>query len=223
MGGSDSPDPVGSGEYVVQQGECLASIAYENGLLPDTLWNHPKNASLKAGRKDPNILMPGDRVYIPEVREREESCATDGTYIFQLSQPTEMLRVVLLDSDGNPRKSLQYTIKLKGSKPKSGRTGADGVVKVPILPNTREAELVVQSDLGEETYELYLGAIDPPTTLTGIQARLNNLGYFCGEVDGLMGPLTAGALQRFQKNQNLTANGKLDGNTRDALVKQHGF
>jgi N-acetylmuramoyl-L-alanine amidase len=219
----ESADPVGEGEYVVDQGECLSSIAYENGFLVETLWNHPGNASLRAGRKDPNILMPGDRVHIPDVRTREESCATDSAHTFLLRQITHVHRIVLLDSDGKPRESLRYKITIKGGSTKSGTTGSDGVVEVSILPNAREGELVVYSDLGEETYELHLGAMDPPTTVSGIQARLNNLGYSCGEVDGLMGPKTAGALKCFQKDQNLTASGKVDDGTRDALVRLHGF
>lgn len=223
MANPESSDPVGDGEYVVQQGDCLSSIAFENGLLPETIWNDPGNAALKAGRKDPNILFPGDQIHIPAVRLREENCGTDATHTFQLKQATKTLRVVLLDSDGNPRKSLRYQVKVKDGLAKTGTTGSDGIVQISILPNAREAELVVNSNLGEERYELHLGTIDPATTLSGMQARLNNIGYYCGEVDGLMGPKTAGALARFQKSHNLAVTGDVDDDTRDALVKQHGF
>jgi putative peptidoglycan binding protein len=223
MASLESSDPVGDGEYVVQQGDCLSTIAFENGLLPETIWNDPGNAALKSGRKDPNILFPGDQVHIPDVKIRDENCGTDATHTFQLKQATKMLRVVLLDSDGNPRKSLPYRVNVKGGRAKTGTTGSDGVVQVSILPNAREAELVVESDLGVERYELHLGTIDPATTLSGMQARLNNIGYYCGEVDGLLGPKTAGALARFQKVQNLAVSGEVDDDTRNALVKQHGF
>lgn len=43
--------------YVVQKGDCLSSIAFGFGFLPDTLLNHPANAGLKQKRKDPNILL----------------------------------------------------------------------------------------------------------------------------------------------------------------------
>lgn len=223
MAKSESPEPVGTGDYIVDQGECMASIAYENGFLMDTLWNHPGNSSLKAGRKDPNVLLPGDRVHIPEKRIREESCATDNNHQFLLRGEPEVLRIVLLDSDGNPRKSIPYSIKIKGGQTKTGKTDRNGLIEVPIMPNDREGELTIEGKGMVEHYELELGAIDPPSTVTGIQARLNNLGYFCGEVDVLMGPLMAGALKKFQKSQNLSATGTLDDNTRDVLVKQHGF
>lgn len=223
MDNPESPDPVGDGEYVVGQGECMSSIAYENGFLMDTLWNHPGNANLKAGRKDPNVLLPGDRVHIPDVRIREENCSTDNNYQFLLKSVTEVIRIVLLDSDGNPRKSLPYKIKIKNGKTKSGKTDSSGIVELPIYPNAREGELVVKGLDGEEHYELKLGAIDPPSTVTGIQGRLNHLGFFCGEVDGDVGPKTANAIRKFQECQNLAITGTMDDDTRDALVKKHGF
>lgn len=218
MGNPETPDPVGDGEYVVEQGECMASIAYENGFLLDSLWNHPGNANLKAGRKDHNVLLPGDRVHIPDKRIRTESCATDNNHQFVLKGVTELLRVVMLDSNGKPRKALPYTIMIKGGRTKSGTTGEDGVIEAAILANARDGELVVHGENGDEHYGLDLGAIDPPSTVTGAQARLNNLGFFCGEVDGEWGPLTEGAIRKFQESQALQSTGKLDDSTRDALA-----
>lgn len=223
MGTSESPDPVGDGEYVVAQGECMASIAYENGFLVDTLWNDPGNASLKASRKDRNILLPGDRVHIPDKRMRSENCSVDSDHKFELKGAKEVLRIALLDSDGKPRKSLLYTIKIRGGREKSGKTDGNGVIEAPIPPNAREGKLIVKGEWGEEHYDLEIGAIDPPSTVSGIQSRLNHLGFVCGEVDGIMGPKTAGAIEKFQKNQNLKETGEMDDDTRDALVRQHGF
>jgi Putative peptidoglycan binding domain len=223
MSNSDSPDPVGDGEYVVDQGECMASIAYENGFLLETLWNDPGNAKLKVERKDPNVLLPGDRVHIPEKRIREESCATDNNHQFVQKGVTEALRIVLLDSEGKPRASLPYILKIKGGRTKSGYTNKNGLIEAPILPNAREGELIINSGEAEEHYDLDLGAIDPPSAVTGVQARLNNLGFSCGDVDGELGPVTAGAIRKFQESQNLPVTGKIDDNTRDALVSAHGF
>ncbi|SRR6266851_3311587 len=223
MSTSDSPDPLGDGEYVVEQGECISSIAYENGFLPETLWNDPGNANLKAGRKDPNVLLPGDRVHIPEKRVREESCATDSKHAFELKGGREVLRIVLLDSDGNPRASLPYILKIKGGHTKSGQTNAKGLVEAPIPPNAREGELIINKGGAEEHYELDLGAIDPPSTVRGVQARLNHLGFSCGDVDGELGPRTAGAIRKFQESQNLSVTGEMNDDTRNALVSAHGF
>jgi hypothetical protein len=223
MGNPESADPVGDGEYVVQQGDCLSSIAFENGLLPETIWNDPGNASLKSGRKDQNILFPGDQVHIPDVRIRTESCATDNNHQFLLKSVTEVLRIVLLDSDGKPREGLSYSIRIKGGRTKTGKTDSDGVIEVPIYPNARNGELVVKGKETDEHYELELGALDPSSTVTGIQSRLNHLGFSCGEVDGDLGPKTMSAIKSFQESQNLSVTGNIDDETRNAIVKQHGF
>ena len=34
--------------HVVRQGEYLRKLAHRFGVDPDELWNHPKNAELKA-------------------------------------------------------------------------------------------------------------------------------------------------------------------------------
>lgn len=223
MSASDSPEPIGDGEYVVQQGECLASIAYDSGFLIETLWDDPGNASLKAGRKDPRMLLPGDRVHIPERRLRQETRATDSLHKFVRKGVPEMLRMVLLDEDGKPRSSVPYIILIDDVIVKSGKTDGKGVVEIPIAPNARRGELILNPTQDEERYQLGLGSLDPPSTITGAQARLNNLGFYCGDVDGKIGPLTAGAIREFQQRNNLKVTGELDSNTMATLEKTHGF
>ncbi|HUA57267.1 MAG TPA: hypothetical protein VML19_00835, partial [Verrucomicrobiae bacterium] len=70
--------------YEVQDGDCIGSIAFSRGFDWDTLWNHPENAALKAKRRDPNILLAGDIVYIPDLSLRQQPCATDERHTFQL-------------------------------------------------------------------------------------------------------------------------------------------
>ena len=52
-----------------------------------------------------------------------------------------------------------------------------------------------------------------------MQERLNTLGYDSGEADGLLGPVTRRALQRFQLDRGLVADGYPDERTRAALVE----
>jgi Putative peptidoglycan binding domain len=58
-------------EHIVKDGDCIDSIAAEHGFFPDTIWNHPDNSDLKQLRKDPNILLAGDKVMIPELQIKE--------------------------------------------------------------------------------------------------------------------------------------------------------
>jgi peptidoglycan hydrolase-like protein with peptidoglycan-binding domain len=49
------------------------------------------------------------------------------------------------------------------------------------------------------------------------QQALNDKGYDAGPVDGILGPKTKAALQKFQKDQGMQATGRLDSNTIAAL------
>jgi hypothetical protein len=90
--------------HVVHPGECISSLAQDNGLLWQTIWDHPNNAALKELRHDPNILMPGDTVFIPDLRVREEEHVTDQRHIFtrQNALATLRLRFVLPRLTGDP-------------------------------------------------------------------------------------------------------------------------
>jgi peptidoglycan hydrolase-like protein with peptidoglycan-binding domain len=57
-----------------------------------------------------------------------------------------------------------------------------------------------------------------PVTLGDIQQLLADFGYDPGSLDGVMGPQTREAIRRFQQDQGLRADGRLDGATFDALV-----
>jgi peptidoglycan hydrolase-like protein with peptidoglycan-binding domain len=60
----------------------------------------------------------------------------------------------------------------------------------------------------------------PPASeaVRNTQDRLRALGYYGGPIDGVQGPETTDALQRFQAAQGLAATGRLDGATTSRLV-----
>lgn len=51
-----------------------------------------------------------------------------------------------------------------------------------------------------------------------IQARLNELGYDSGEVDGIMGPITEAAIKAFQADRGLDVDGIVGPITEMALT-----
>jgi Putative peptidoglycan binding domain len=66
---------------------------------------------------------------------------------------------------------------------------------------------------------IYVGqhAEPPDRVIADVQAVLQQMGYYKGEVDGLLGPLTREALAAYQADQGLTATAAIDEPTLDAL------
>ena len=205
-------------EYKVKQGDCLSSIASRHGLFWDKVWNHPKNAKLKEQRKDPNILYPGDVVFVPDKEKKEESGATEQKHRFRKKGVPEQLRLQLMVGD-QPLANERYVLNING-RLMEGATDQDGKLEQFIPPNAKQVLLWI-GDMAEE-YALDLGHLDPVTEVKGLQARLKNLGYDCGPVDGILGPKTSATLCQFQKAQGLAESGKSDQPTRNALLRIYG-
>jgi len=205
-------------KHKVKQGECISSVADKYGLFWETLWNHAQNAELKQQRKDPNILQPSDEIFIPEKEVKEEDCATEQKHRFLKKGIPTMLCLRLLDND-EPRADESYTLEVDGEL-FLGTTDAEGRVKHSIAPSAKQAKLIVGEN--KDQYTLDLGCMDPITETVGVQARLNNLGLNCGEVDGVIGPETKSAIRQFQRKYGLKESGEADSVTRDKLVEMHG-
>ena len=66
---------------------------------------------------------------------------------------------------------------------------------------------------------IYVGqrAVPPDQVIADVQALLQQMGYYTGEVDGLLGPLTREALTAYQTDQGLPATAVIDQPTLDSL------
>ena len=204
-------------EHRVQQGDCLSSIAHEYGFNPDTLWCHGANTELRTRRGDCNVLSPGDVVAIPDQQTKAESCATDQRHRFRRRGVPAFLRLRLLVED-EPRAGESYVLEVDGVEIASGVTNSDGLLEERIPPNAVSAALrfadgsVVALDLGE---------LDPIDTIAGVQGRLLNLGYDCGDVDGALSEQTHEALRAFQTKHGLAVTGEPDEATKSKLADLH--
>ncbi len=214
---SEQNGPVGQGDYEVQQGDCLVSIAVRFGFNWETLWNLPENMELKQVRKDPNVLMPGDRITIPGIRIKEQDGATNKRHRFVLKGVPAKF-VMRFYEDGEPRSGESYTLIVDGSL-RTGSLDSDGQLTEWIPPHARTGTLILE---GDETIPLVFGSLDPVQTVSGAQGRLRNLGFAPGPIDGIWGPQTEAAIRQFQTVQNLEITGEIDGATRDKLVQVHG-
>ncbi len=72
--------------HIVRPGEFLALLASRYGFDADDVWNDDKNKSLLKAGRNPNILQPGDVVYLPETPSQvSRPPARPGKYLYRPS------------------------------------------------------------------------------------------------------------------------------------------
>lgn len=211
--------------HVVKQGECLSGIANKYGFKDwRVLYDHPANAELRKRRSNPNALMPGDLVAIPERLPTQYTRNTGDWHEFTVQREKPRLKIRLQDDQGSALANRDYTLTVSGVD-RQGCTDADGMVDEPITFNDRKAKLLLAADEeGSKELELAIeiGALDPVTETTGVQSRLQNIGYYYEGVDGNYGEMTRGAVAAFQQDAQLQETGLADNATADALQEKHG-
>jgi len=204
-------------KITVSQGDSIPSLAKDNGFFPDTIWNHGANAALRAKRKSMNQLFPGDEVFIPELNKRIESRPTDNLHKFKRKgTPAKLnMQVMLL---GEPRKNEPYVLQIDG-KVINGTLDGEGKLEQYISPDAKGGVLLLNG--GKESIPVQVGYLNPVATLSGVQQRLNNLGFYCGNEDGTVDDMTKEAISNFQQRNGLPVTGESDGATQAKLQELH--
>ena len=205
------------GMITVDLGDSIPSIAKENGFFWETIWNHPQNAALKAKRKDPNILFPGDQVFVPDLRLKEESRGTNARHKFKLKGEKVKFKLQLLMLD-QPRKNEPYTLEVDGKLLK-GTLDGEGKLEQTVPANAKTGKLILRG--GKEQYPVNFGHLNPIDEVSGVQQRLNNLGFQAGAEDGQQSDELKSALLAFQTKYKLNATGALDAATKSKLQEFH--
>jgi N-acetylmuramoyl-L-alanine amidase len=209
--------------HIVEQGDHLCQIAKKYGF-PDYLvvWDHPENADLKKLRKNPNVLMPGDEVYIPDKEERIESGATEQKHKFVVDKKTLKLRLVLEDFYEKPIAGAQCALVVDGQATQLPSDG-QGKIEQDIPLDAKDAVLVIRGDqtpFADTPIPIKIGYLDPVQELSGQVGRLNNLGYFPG--DGTDNDAFQSAVEEFQCEHALKVDGICGPKTQSKLVDVHG-
>lgn len=211
--------------YTVVQGDCLSSIAHQFGFADwRTIYNHGSNAAFRQQRPNPNQIFPGDQIFIPDTEGKTEDAPTDKWTEFKIDNQKTMIRVRMMDGNNKPFAGKQYQLDVNGTL-SEGSTKADGMIEQEIPADATEATLTVWFDVDKTRpgviWNLKLGHLDPWDKPSGVQARLKNLGYDPGPVDGIVGPRTTAALKGFQFSQNLPVTGSADTATKNKLKELH--
>lgn len=222
--------------HFVAQGEFLAKIARTYGFADyTTIWNAPENKELKEQRKNPNILFPGDKVFIPDKETKEESRSTEQKHKFELQGEPIQLRIVLMGLKKKPLEGHECTLIVEDDS-EDITTQSDGLLKKEISEKAGVGKVLDRGKPGpefrtEREIPFKIGHLDPVDKVPGQQARLNNLGYLAGDPAAPAGTPEEeevkfrqfqSAIEEFQCDFGLTVDGICGKKTQAKLVDVHG-
>jgi len=215
--------------HTVKQGEHLTRIAKAYGFSDyRTVWDHAENAEVKRKRGNPNVIFPGDRLFIPDKREKEELRPVDRRHRFRVSRKNLKLRVVLEDFAEKPIADAKCELQVDGQVEKK-TTDAEGKMERDITPDAENGILVVtdpEDVFGDLPIVIRVGHLDPVDEVSGQTARLNNLGYLAGPFDGRSDEenrqMFLSAVEEFQCDHDLVVDGKCGSATQAKLKQVHG-
>lgn len=222
--------PRGERVHVVRPGDCVESIAASFGCGWQPLWEHPRNAALRALRGDPNLLAPGDLVRLPvQLAPRGNTVAKGGTHTFEGTAPTTMLDVRFVErpddaeegeaeGSARPVAGAAYVVRALDVE-RYGTTTSDGRVReaIPVAARLVRVTLHPGTDHARETV-VDVGGLDPIDAPSGVVQRLQNLGLLravAGDAE------VAAAIASLQRARGLPDDGVLDDATRAALRAAH--
>lgn len=210
----------------VVQGEYLSQIARNYGFTDyATIWNHGNNADLKKKRKNPQILKPGDRIFIPDREEKQETRSTEKKHFFRAKRPKLKLNLVLEDLYEEPIKNAKCEMQIDGAAFEL-TTDGKGKIEKEIPVTSGGGHLVVWepdvSAVSGVQIPIKIGHLDPIDEVTGQKGRLNNLGYYAGEINDTQDMRFKSAVEEFQCDHKLTVDGDCGPQTQAKLKEAHG-
>lgn len=161
--------------YVIRRGDYLLKVAYESGFDADSVWDNARNSDLRTLRKDPNILAPGDMLFIPDASDGPDykTLQTGSTNSFVSQAPPTPVTVKFCD----PALASQPCTIAELPDLRDLKTDANGVLTFQAPVSLETATVRFAGVNPAVMFACQLGRLDPVDTLTGIFQRLQNLGY----------------------------------------------
>ena len=210
--------------YTVKQGDYIASIAKSYGLWDQTVWNDSHNAALKALRKTPNVLNPGDQVYVPDQDTTGYQRPTDAQHKFQVQRTKVTLVLVLEDMYEKPIANAKCVLTVNGDSHQLTTDGS-GKLTQEIPPDSHAGTLVIQdaqTPFENTVFNVKIGYMTPVTEVSGQLARLDNLGYVPGDGSEDQSEAFESAVEEFQCDNGLTVDGVCGPLTQAKLKQVYG-
>ena len=206
----------------------MISIAHDHNFQSwETIWNDDQNKALRE-KRDPQVLAEGDKVFVPEKKPKEFRIQTTKRHVFVVKTLKADFRTVVKDEYGKPLANTRFQLKVEGegapTKTHAGVTAEDGQIDLRIHPKASKGTLKVFVDPANDrvlTWTLNLGNLDPIDKLSGVKARLTNLGFLCGAIDDEQNDETTKALKSFQIVNRLEVSGVANDETKKMLMYLH--
>ena len=176
--------------HTVKSGECLISIASQYGFSDwKKIYEHEDNEQLRTRRPNPNILLVGDEVIIPDVKTKSEPVEPDTVNTFVVKGVKQNIKLKLVEHiRGEPLKNCDYELtysdnKSGNDKVKEGVLDSEGKLCVKVPSHITNASLTVKAHDTEYVWELSIGSPNPPETKSSVAQQLMNTGYLdsCSE------------------------------------------
>lgn len=239
-------------DYEIVQGDCIDSIALRCGFFPDTLWNHGSNAELKRLRKDPNVLFPGDKLFIPDIQIREVDKPVEKKHKFRRKGiPAKLHLRFLKPKDPPPPKeepegagdesnyvdpdpaadakqemepiaNAAFRLDVDGTEITKGQTDGDGRVKISIPPDAVSGLFTFYPGTPKERV-IPLSLGEMDPVETIIGARKRLSNLgYPCTIVNELTPELKDALASFQRDNGLKAKGELNDETKAKLKEKHG-
>ncbi|HEX7809812.1 MAG TPA: peptidoglycan-binding domain-containing protein [Thermoanaerobaculia bacterium] len=208
--------------YTAKDGDTIIALAYANGFKSaDDILNDSENSSLKTSRTDPGVLLKGDTVTIPSRILRQEAKPIDASHKFIVTRPKAWIRMAVKDAHGVALAGKKYQLTVDG-KQTSGTVPDGGVIEQAVPASAKAGQLTVwlsNAPTDMEIWELQLGWMDPLDSITGVQARLINLGFDIGhDPDGVLDDGTKFAINTFQARIGIDVTGAIDDTLKQKLT-----
>ena len=224
-----SPDDERFVWHEVKQGECLSKLARRYGRKYwQDVWKFRLNKDLRAKRRSPHVLYPGDMLAVPAPQLHEIVRTAEETYTLAIDTRSKgTLRLKLLEEDASAL-SGRYELYWGGKDTPqlSGSLDSDGVLKAEVPLHLTELEVrLPERGLCFAMRPSWLDPLESEDqmTLSGVAERLRALGYLQRSNAPSESELTC-ALAAFQRKAmgRDAADGAWDAETHAQLEQAHG-